>query len=339
MWNRGARRRIGPSAYNFKSDETGMVSQARLGAVVVSHDSADDLPACLTALEAADGLGRILVVDNASQDGSAERARAMSAEVVEEEVNSGFSGGCNRGFRELASSVDHLAVLNPDVEVSPDCLARCVQALEEDPHLAAVAPRLMRTDGQTVDSVGQVLHPLTFEVRDRGYGRPMTAELLETRSVLAPCGALAVFRRAALEETSDGPGPWAGHFFCFWEDLELGWRLRNRGWSIHTCPDAVAMHRRGGGADEGTGPLRWRRPPELEACVLTNRWMTLIRHLHPLDLAPRAPLLLLWDPAMVAAAVLRRPAVISHVKRRWPLVLAEWRGRRRFPRRRMNELI
>ena len=105
-----------------------------------------------------------------------------------------------------------------------------------------------------------------------------------------------MFRRSALESVAEDHGPWAQHFFCFWEDLELGWRLVNRGWRIHTVPEAVATHRRGGGAAAGSGPLRWRRPPELEACILTNRWMTLIRHLHPLDLAPRLPVLLLWDP-------------------------------------------
>ena len=316
-----------------------MVNWAGVGAVVVSHDSAVDLPACLAALRAAARVDRVVVVDNASRDASAEVARTAPVELVEEAVNSGFAGGCNRGFRELAGGPEYLAFLNPDVEVNPECLDRCVEALGEDPELGAVAPRLMRSDGRTVDSVGQVLDPLTLEVKDRGYGEAPTPELLQARAVLAPCGALAVFRRAALEAVADEHGPWAQHFFCFWEDLEIGWHLRNRGWRIRTCPQAVATHRRGGGAEEGSGPLRWRRPPQLEACILTNRWMTLIRHLHPLDLAPRAPLLLFWDPGLVAAAMLRRPSLLGHLRRRWPLVTNEWRGRHRFHRRRLNELL
>ena len=133
----------------------------------------------------------------------------------------------------------------------------------------------MRPDGTTVDSVGQVLNPLTLEVVDRGYGRPPTDELLRPAPVLAPCGALAVYRRQALASATDEHGPWAERYFCFWEDLELGWRLVNGGWRIRTCPEAVATHRRGAGADAGRGPLRWRRPPELEACIVSNRWMTL----------------------------------------------------------------
>ena len=157
--------------------------------------------------------------------------------------------------------------------------------------------------------------------------------------VLAACGALAVFRRSALQAVADESGPWAQHYFCFWEDLELGWRLSNSGWRIESCPQAVATHRRGAGAASGSGPLRWRRSPELEACILTNRWMTLIRHLHPLDLLLRLPLLLIWDPGLVAAGMIRRPSLLGHLRRRWPMVTREWRNRSRHRRRRLHELV
>lgn len=313
-----------------------------MGVVVVSHNSADDLPGCLEALRSASGVEGIVVVDNASRDSSRDIAAAAGdhrVAVVAETVNSGFAGGCNRGFRELSARFDVLACVNPDVTLSRDCLIHCVEALEGDEGLAGVAPLLMRSDGDTVDSAGQVLKSANLEVRDLGYGSPPPRELLEARTVLAACGAFAVFRTSALEAVADEHGPWAQHYFCFWEDLELGWRLTNHGWRIRTVPEAVATHRRGAGAAEGRGPLRWRRPPHLEACILSNRWMTLIRHLHPLDLAPRLPLLLMWDSATVAAGVVRRPSLAGHLKRRWPLVMKEWRSRNRYPRRRLRELL
>jgi GT2 family glycosyltransferase len=328
----------GPRSSSRQPDST----CAHIGVVVVSHNSAEDLPACLAALGAAEGVERVVVVDNASRDASREVVRAVEDPRVilaEEEINSGFAGGCNRGFEELGDDCEVLAFLNPDVEVEADCLSRCAEALMADPGLAGVAPRLMRTDGRTVDTVGQVLKGFNLEVEDRGYGTPPTAELMQPRTVLAACGALAVFRRSALESVAEDHGPWAQHYFCFWEDLELGWRLVNHGWRIQTVPEAVATHRRGGGAAAGSGPLRWRRPPELEACILTNRWMTLIRHLHPLDLALRLPVLLLWDPGLLTAGALRRPSLAGHVRRRWPLVVSEWRGRRRYPKRRLHGLL
>lgn len=319
-----------------------MSETAGIGVVVVSHNSAGDLGPCLGALLRADEVATVVVVDNDSSDRSRDVVQDFSdprIELVAAETNSGFAGGCNRGFRALGERHDVVALLNPDVEVSTTCLAQCADRFSSDDRLAGLAPRLMRTDGETVDSVGQVVQGLTLEVKDRGYGEEMSPELMQIQRVLAPCGALAVFRRSALEQVADDHGPWAEHYFCFWEDLEIGWRLVNRGWRIHTLPDAVAVHRRGAGAAAGLGPLRWRRPPQLEACIVSNRWMTLLRHLHTLDLAPRLPLLLGWDSALVAMGAMRRPSLVSHLRRRWPMVVREWRERHRYHRRRLHELI
>lgn len=312
-----------------------------VGVVVVSFDSAQDLPACLTALMAADGVARVVVVDNDSTDSSCDVVRGLANDRIELlalETNTGFAGGCNRGFAALGDDIEVVAFVNPDVAVTSGCLRLAAEAVTADPTLAGVAPRLMRADGETVDSVGQVLKPTTLEVRDRGYDRGLSPELLVPTPVLAACGALAVYRRTALEAVSGPNGPWAEEFFCFWEDLELGWRLVNAGYRITALPEAVATHGRGAGAAEGRGPLRWRRPVDLEACVITNRWMTLLRHLNTLDLIPRLPVLLSWDLALAAVSVARRPALIRAIARRWPMVIGEWRARGDCSRRRLREL-
>jgi hypothetical protein len=312
-----------------------------IGAIVVSYESADDLDGCLASLLACTASPRVVVVDNASSDGSAELVRQRygnRVELIALSENTGFAGGCNRGLAALPDVVDTVACVNPDVRVAPECLERCEAMLAADSGLAGVAPRLMRPDGVTVDSVGQGLRRLTLEVADHGYGEQLTEGLQTERPVLSACGALAVYRRAALEAIADGGEVWAEAFFCFWEDLELGWRLSNRGWQVRTCPQAVAVHGRGAGAAEGAGPLRWRRQVALEACIITNRWMTLIRHLHTLDLLRRLPVLLAWDSAVAVAGVVRRPSLAPHVVRRLPRVVNELRCRGSRPRRRLQEL-
>ncbi len=312
-----------------------------IGVVVVSFNSADELPSCLDALSDADGVAKIIVVDNASADASRDVVSRMAEDrihLLALDDNSGFAGGCNRGFAALGDDCETVAFVNPDVAVKPDCLRLAAEALAADPGLAGVAPRLMRADGVTVDSVGQVLHPVTLEVRDRGYGQALTANLLSPQPVLSACGALAVFRRDALTGAAEGEGPWMEQYFCFWEDLELGWRLVNAGYRFSSLPDAVAVHGRGAGATEGRGPLRWRRPVELEACIITNRWMTLARHLHPLDLMMRLPLLLGWDSALTALGIVKRPKLLAAIGRRWPLVVSEWRSPNDRSRRRLSEL-
>jgi N-acetylglucosaminyl-diphospho-decaprenol L-rhamnosyltransferase len=312
-----------------------------VGVVVVSYNSEEDLPSCLRALSAAEGVAKIIVVDNLSSDQSREVVTAHGDDRVDLlalDANTGFAGGCNRGFAAIGPECGIVAFVNPDVSVAPDCLRLASEALAADSGLAGVAPRLMRGDGVTVDSVGQVLHPVTLEVRDRGYGQALTPELLDPQPVLAACGALAVFRRDALLSVSDGAGPWAERYFCFWEDLELGWRLVNAGHGISSLPGAVAIHGRGAGAATGRGPLRWRRPVELEACVITNRWMTLARHLATLDLMMRLPLLLGWDSVLTALGVVRRPKLLAAIAGRWPLVVREWRSRSGRSRRRLAQL-
>jgi GT2 family glycosyltransferase len=312
-----------------------------MAVAIISHNSAEDLGECLKALTRDEGVDSIVIIDNASTDNSVAVARMAGSdrvEVVALDENTGFAGGCNRGYGKVRNEADYVAFMNPDVRVERGCFERCVALMKANPRVGCVAPLLIRPDGVTVDSAGQVLKRGTLEVQDRGYGEPLGPEWLEPRSVLAACGALAVFRREALESVMEEGGPWAEDFFCFWEDLELGWRLNNAGWEVRFEPSARAEHGRGAGAISGRGPLRWRRPPHLEACIITNRWMTLIRHLHGLDLIWHAPVLLVWDLVLVGVGVLRRPSLVRHLLGRWPLVWGELRDRRHRSRKRLSEL-
>ncbi len=317
-----------------------MTSKA-VAVVVVSHFSADDLGACLASLNGEELVGPVVIIDNASTDASVEVARRVGGkqvEVVALDENTGFVGGCNRGYALIQDQAEYVAFMNPDVRVEKGCFEHCVDVMEANPRVGCVAPLLIRPDGVTVDSAGQVLKRGTLEVQDRGYGEALGSELSDSCPVLAACGALAVFRREALESVIEEGGPWAEGYFCFWEDLELGWRLNNAGWEVFFEPTAQAEHGRGAGAALGSGPLRWRRPPELEACIITNRWMTLVRHLHGLDLVWRAPVLLAWDLVLVGGGVVRRPSLARHLTQRWPLVWRELRTRRRRSRKRLSDL-
>jgi hypothetical protein len=312
----------------------------RAAAVVVNHDGGSDLALCLEALLAQQPPAEVVLVDCASTDGTATLAAAPPAGVrgVPLADNRGYAGGCAAGLAALAPEVEVVGFFNPDCFAAPDLLARCAAIFAGDPRAGAVAPRLLRLDGETLDSCGQELTPLLLRVRDRGYGEPAAGRFLAPERVLAACGAGMVYRRAALAAAAVGGDAFPAEFFAFWEDLDLGWRTCAAGWRVRYEPAAVAHHRRGATANPGRGPLTLRRAPRAAACILVNRWATLVRNLHPVDFAWRAPVLLLADAAMVSLVVLLRPRVLPALARELPRLRLAWRQRRTIARRRLAEL-
>jgi hypothetical protein len=253
--------------------------------------------------------------------------------------NQGYAGGCATGLAALADDVEVVGFFNPDCFPEAGFFAVCEEVLARDPSVGGVAARLLRADGGTLDSCGQVLTPVLLRVRDRGYGRPAAGALAAAGPVLAACGAAMVYRRRAVAAAAVEGEALPREFFAFWEDLDLGWRVGNAGFRVLYEPTAVAVHRRGATAAAGGGRLIFRRPPELAALVLVNRWATLLRNLHEVDFLLRLPVLLAGDCAMVGLVVMRRPAVARHLLRALPRLRLAWRQRRTLPRRRLAELL
>lgn len=312
----------------------------RAAAVVVNHNGGPDLDLCLAALAAQTPPIEVLLVDCASTDGTRARAEAPPAGVRALALadNRGYAGGCAAGLAALAEDVEVVGFFNPDCFASSDLFARCAATLAADPGAGGVAPRLVRVDGETLDSCGQVLSPVLLRVRDRGYGERAAGRFPAAEDVLAACGAAMVYRRAALAAAAVDGSVFPAEYFAFWEDLDLGWRVSNAGWRVRYEPSATAVHRRGGTAAPGRGPLVLRRRPRLAACVLANRWATLLRNLHTVDFATRLPVLLLADVAMVSLVVLLRPRVLPALAREVPRLRLAWRQRRALRRRRLAEL-
>ncbi len=313
----------------------------KAAAVVVNHNGGDDLPRCLAALAAQTVPVDVVLVDCHSTDGSRALAEAPPHGVrgVALADNRGYAGGCAAGLAAVAADVEAIGFFNPDCFPAPGLFARCLAVLAAAPALGGVAPRLVRPGGDTLDSCGQVLSPVLLRVRDRGYGEPAPGAFLDAVDVLAACGAAMVYRRTALAAVAVDGAVFPAEFFAFWEDLDLGWRMANAGWRVRYEPSAVAVHRRGATAAPGRGPLTLRRPPQLAACIVVNRWATLLRNLHPVDFLARLPVLLPADVAMVALVVTLRPRALPALLRELPRLRLAWRQRRGLgPRRRLAEL-
>ncbi|PXY19829.1 glycosyl transferase [Prauserella coralliicola] len=219
--------------------------------VVVTWRGAAHLTDCLDALAAQDRPHRTLVVDNASDDGSARllAEHPSRPEVLRLPRNAGYAGGLAAALS--AVDTEYVAWLNDDAAPEPGWLAALEDAMR--PGVAAVASRLEYPDG-TPQSLG-------VRLTADGHG----ADLVTPGEPFGFCGGAALLRADALR--AEGAVPAA--FFCYYEDTDTAWRLRLAGWDVAVAPDAVARHRHGASTRPGS-PLfhRWNE---------RNRLLMLVR--------------------------------------------------------------
>lgn len=224
-----------------------------ISAVIVSYNSAAYLPDCLRSLRS-EGVDDVVVVDNASTDGSVGVVRATDpgATVVEAGANLGFGTAANRGV--AAAGGEYVLILNPDTVVEPGTVKALSEALDRDPGLAAVGPRMENLDGSLYPSVRRfpdltvaVGHaflglvwpgnPATrrYRMLDWDHDRPAS-------DVDWVGGACMLVRRRAFDVVAG----FDEEYFMYVEDVDLCWRLGQAGWRIGYEPGARVVHALGG---------------------------------------------------------------------------------------------
>jgi N-acetylglucosaminyl-diphospho-decaprenol L-rhamnosyltransferase len=244
-------------------------------AVVVSHNSAPDLRGLLDCAPLRAGFSRLVMVDNASTDGSPEMAERAGVEVIRRPDNDGFGSAANAGIRSTTSSL--VALLNPDIRFDRDDIpARlCDQFANAD--VGLVAPRLLLPDGLTQDSARVVPTPLDIVLRrlgerDRGAIRPT-----EVTAVPWVVGACMVLRRSAF----DSVGGFDERYMLYYEDMDLCVRLRNRKWTVILDPRVTVAHRHRAASRQSL--LGWNTRQHIRSAIHFYRT-------HPAHLLPSGPL-------------------------------------------------
>jgi GT2 family glycosyltransferase len=178
----------------------------------------------------------VIVVDNASSDGTSDKVRASfpEARVIELGDNLGFPVACNRGA--AAGAGDVIVLLNNDVEARPDFLEQLVRPFE-DKGVGSAAALLVQPGGQTIDSMGLTADS-TLASFPRLRRRPVGEAASRDPVLAGPCGGGGAYRRTAWE----GVGGLDEGVLFYGEDLDLALRFRSAGWQTLAVPDAVAVH-------------------------------------------------------------------------------------------------
>jgi GT2 family glycosyltransferase len=225
-----------------------------ISVIVVTYNSAPFLASCLVSLHD-ERVSEIIVVDNASSDGSCELvvSEFPAVRLLCNESNLGFARAANQGFK--AAKGEYLMVLNPDAELLPGSLERMVEFLNRRPETAAVAPRHY-VDSDRKWQWGPIPSPPHWRllmariplIRQLHLADQMLEEhWAMNRSVWmndSPVstswlsGACLLARRRALEAV----GWFDEDYFLFFEDLDLSGRLVNAGWCLAVVPTAYIVH-------------------------------------------------------------------------------------------------
>ena len=208
--------------------------------IIVNYNAGGLLTRCLEALRKQTRRPKqIYVVDNASQDGSSDRIAADFPEVtlIRLEQNTGFAAGNNLAVHR-AESCEWIALLNPDAIPEPIWLERLVAAAETNPEVACFASRMIQQRRpEYLDGTGDAYH-VSGLVWRRGYDIPGDNAYVRTEEVFSACAAAALYRRDAFEAVSG----FDEDFFCYLEDIDLGFRLRLAGYRCLYVPDAIVHH-------------------------------------------------------------------------------------------------
>jgi GT2 family glycosyltransferase len=234
------------------------VSDPLVSVVIPTVRGRSWLPACITALRGQTLRDfEIIVVDNASSDGSAAWLAAQpDVRVIRNESNLGFAAACNQGIR--AGNTPFVALLNDDARPEPQWLEALVRAMQHpqslisDPQplrVGACASLMLFADRPAVVQSAGIAMDRAAIAWDRLRGYPAdSVEAQQPREVFGASGGACLYRRAMLDEI----GLFDERFFAYLEDVDLAWRAQRAGWRCLYVPQARVLHHTSATSGEGS---------------------------------------------------------------------------------------
>ncbi|CAA9892262.1 Glycosyl transferase family 2 [Candidatus Methylobacter favarea] len=223
-----------------------------ISAVIVNYNAGALLHECIESLLKCPLRIEIIVVDNASSDGSlAALVDLPQVKIIRNIMNTGFSAGCNRGL--ASAHADYLLFVNPDCRVDTHAIDELLQALKSDESVGMVGGLLMNPDGSEQGG-GRRAIPTPWRSFVRAFElsrlanrwprlffdfylhkQPLPRQPVEVEAI---SGACMLAKRRAIEDV----GLWDEGYFLHCEDLDWCMRFRKKDWKILFVPSARIMH-------------------------------------------------------------------------------------------------
>jgi len=215
-------------------------SRGKVSVVIVNWNGERFIERCLVALLAQTVKPHeIILVDNASTDSSLDIVRRFpSIRLLAQDCNTGFARGNNLAINRVSAESKWIALLNPDAFVAPHWLEALLGAAESHPESDVFGSKLVNaSEPALLDGAGDAYHISGLVWRKR-HGDPVSTPGESEGEIFSPCAAAALYRRSVLLEM----GGFDEDFFCYVEDVDLGFRLRLAGHRCLYVPKSVVYH-------------------------------------------------------------------------------------------------
>jgi GT2 family glycosyltransferase/glycosyltransferase involved in cell wall biosynthesis len=214
--------------------------------IILNYNCREFLDACLTSvfrLEYPRDKVEVIVVDNASSDGSADWLRDKYPQVrcVANPENVGFARGIQRGA--AVASGKYLAFLNQDMRVDAQWLAALVSTIQSEPGVACAGSIVLNWTGEKIDYAGRSQDALNLFPAESVSANSLRSSIQDEPFLFASGGAMLI-RREIFQET----GGFDPDYFLYHEDVDLGWRLWSRGYRVLRSTRSIVYHKPGSSA-------------------------------------------------------------------------------------------
>jgi GT2 family glycosyltransferase len=273
----------------------------KVGAPVISTNEAELLRHALPTVLSQEGV-EVVVLDNASDDDTAEVASELGVPCVRLEERHSFCRAMNVALRSVGG--DAVLFMQPDCFLAPGFVANALRRLTED-GVGSVAPKLVRTEGprpeqrlDAMDTAGMVVDRRRKN-RLVGHGRPALAFEWPSEAFGAD-GAVALYRRETLEDCAVDGQVFDEDLVTWGSDADLAWRARTLGWRCAYEPSAVAYHVR-----RYSPTTRAEMPKWDQMMQFRNRYLLMIKNDPGPALARDLPRILVYEVLAAGYALTR----------------------------------
>lgn len=238
--------------------------------------------------------------------------------VIDNSVNSDFSRYINESYPGITaytssknlfycealnkginlSKGNFILCLNDDVLLDKNFIKEALRGFDASRKIGIVSGKILRTDGQTLDSTGLFLSPMRT-AKERSYGKKDRRRFEKEEYIFGVNGAVAFYRREMLETIKIGAEYFDQDFHMFYEDLDIAWRAQNFGWQGYYIPKAIAYHIRGGTVRSKGGInkrcARHYLNDELTLDLIKNRYLTIIKNDKLLSFLFHLPIIIIYE--------------------------------------------